>query len=118
MCDHTSKTGSAGASPSLPRGVRSYNAAMPLSHDRCICLRKVEYSETSQIVTLLGRQHGIMRVIAKGAHRTTKQGASKFGGGIDLLDVAQAVFTLDLEKNLGTLTEWTLVEGNLHLRRD
>jgi DNA repair protein RecO (recombination protein O) len=91
---------------------------MPLSRDRCICLRKVEYSETSQILTLLGREHGTMRVIAKGAHRTTKQGASKFGGGIDLLDVGAAVFTLDLEKPLGTLTEWTLVEGNLDLRRD
>ena len=103
---------------SLNRRLRHYNYVMPLSNDRCICLRKVEYSETSQIVTLLGRGHGIMRVIAKGAHRTTKQGASKFGGGIDLLDIAHAVFTLDLEKNLGTLTEWTLVEGNLHLRRD
>jgi DNA repair protein RecO (recombination protein O) len=91
---------------------------MPLSPDRCICLRKVEYSETSQILTLFGREHGAMRVIAKGAHRTTKQGASKFGGGIDLLDIGQAVFTLDLEKHLGTLTEWTLVEGNLELRRD
>src|SRR5438552_1295577 len=91
---------------------------MPLSRDRCICLRKHEYSETSQILTLFGREHGIMRVIAKGAHRTTKQGASKFGGGIDLLDLAHAVFTLDLEKNLGTLTEWTLVEGHLELRRD
>ena len=90
---------------------------MPLSADRCICLRKVEYSETSQILTLFGRQHGLMRVIAKGAHRTTKAGASKFGGGIDLLDVGQAVFTLDLEKQLGTLTEWTLVEGHLELRR-
>jgi DNA repair protein RecO (recombination protein O) len=91
---------------------------MPLSNDRCICLRKVEYSETSQILSLFGRAHGVMRVIAKGAHRTTKQGSSKFGGGIDLLDVGQAVFTLDLEKNLGTLTEWTLVEGNLELRRN
>jgi DNA repair protein RecO (recombination protein O) len=91
---------------------------MPLSRDRCVCLRKVEYSETSQILTLFGREHGIMRVIAKGAHRTTKAGASKFGGGIDLLDIAAAVFTLDLERQLGTLTEWTLVEGNLELRRD
>lgn len=90
---------------------------MPLSADRCICLRKVEYSETSQILTLFGRTHGLMRVIAKGAHRTTKAGASKFGGGIDLLDIGQAVFTLDLEKQLGTLTEWTLVEGHLELRR-
>ena len=89
-----------------------------MSNDRCICLRKVEYSETSQILSLLGRAHGVMRVIAKGAHRTTKQGASKFGGGIDLLDVGADVFTLDLEKNLGTLTEWTLVEGNLELRRN
>src|SRR4051794_10292885 len=91
---------------------------MPLSNDRCICLRKVEYSETSQILTLLGRGHGIMRVIAKGAHRTTKAGSSKFGGGIDLLDIGGAVFTLDLERQLGTLTEWTLVEGHLELRRN
>jgi DNA repair protein RecO (recombination protein O) len=89
---------------------------MPLSADRCICLRKVEYSETSQILTLFGRRHGLMRVIAKGAHRTTKAGASKFGGGIDLLDVGEAVFTLDLEKQLGTLTEWKLVEGHLEMR--
>lgn len=91
---------------------------MPLAHDRCICLRKVEYSETSQILTLFGREHGVVKVIAKGAHRTTKAGASKFGGGIDLLDLGQAVFTLDLEKNLGTLTEWSLAEGHLELRRN
>src|SRR4051812_44068124 len=91
---------------------------MPLTPDRCICLRKVEFSETSQILSLFGRDQGVVRVIAKGAHRTTKQGASKFGGGIDLLDIGQAVFTLDLERHLGTLTEWTLVEGHLALRRD
>ncbi len=90
---------------------------MPLSADRCICLRKVEYSETSQILTLFGRACGLMRVIAKGAHRSTKAGASKFGGGIDLLDVGEAVFTLDLEKQLGTLTEWKLQEGHLSLRK-
>jgi len=91
---------------------------MPLSADRCICLRKVEYSETSQILSLFARRHGLMRVIAKGAHRTTRAGASKFGGGIDLLDVGEAVFTLDLEKQLGTLTEWKLQEGHLELRRN
>jgi len=91
---------------------------MPLAHDRCICLKKVEYSETSQILTLFAKREGVMRVIAKGAHRTTKQGASKFGGGIDLLDLGEAVFTLDLEKQLGTLTEWTLLEGHLELRRN
>ena len=52
---------------------------MPLQPDRCICLRKFEYSETSQILTLLGKDTGLVRVIAKGAHRKTKAGASKFG---------------------------------------
>ncbi len=94
-----------------------YNIQMSLVQDRCICLRKVEYSETSQILLLFTRTHGLVRVIAKGAHRTTKAGASKFGGGVDLLDVAQAVFTNRPEKDLATLTEWTLREGHPDLRK-
>src|SRR3954470_7277457 len=91
---------------------------MPLVSDRCICLRKVEYSETSQILALFGREHGLFRVIAKGAHRRTKAGASKFDGGLDLLDLGDAVFTFDLAKDLNTLTEWKLCEGHLDLRRN
>jgi DNA repair protein RecO (recombination protein O) len=90
---------------------------MALTTDRCICLRKVEYSETSQILTLFAREHGVQRVIAKGAHRRTKAGASKFDGGVDLLDVGEAVFTQRLERDLGLLTEWSLREGHLELRR-
>ena len=88
---------------------------MPLTPDRCICLRKVEFSETSQILTLFAREHGIVRAIAKGAPHH-QAGASKFGGGIDLLDIGQAVFTLDAERPSSTLTEWTLIEGHLALR--
>lgn len=91
---------------------------MALAHDRCICLRKTEYSETSQILSLFGKAHGIVRVIAKGAHRRTKAGASKFDGGLDLLDVGEAVFTHASEKQLGTLTEWGLREGHLDLRNN
>lgn len=91
---------------------------MALARDRCICLRKVEFSETSQILLLLGREHGLLRVIAKGARRRTKAGASKFDGGIDLLDVGDAVFTFDPARDLNTLTEWGLREGNLDLRGD
>lgn len=91
---------------------------MSLVHDRCICLRKVEYSETSQILTLLGREHGVLHLIAKGAHRRTKAGASKFDGGIDLLDHGDAVFSLRLEKDLAPLTEWHLRDGHLELRRN
>ena len=89
-----------------------------LVSDRCLCLRKTEYSETSQILTLLSRNHGLLRVIAKGAHRTTKAGASKFGGGIDLLDLADAVFTDHPDRDLATLTEWSLKDGHLELRKN
>ncbi|HEY8667697.1 MAG TPA: DNA repair protein RecO [Tepidisphaeraceae bacterium] len=89
---------------------------MPLVHDRCICVRKFEYSETSQILTLFSRDHGLLRLIAKGAHRRTKAGSSKFDGGLDLLDVGAAVFTHDPAKELGALTEWKLQEGHLELR--
>jgi DNA repair protein RecO (recombination protein O) len=89
---------------------------MPLVRDRCLCLRRTEYSETSQILTLFSRAHGIIRAIAKGAHRRTKAGASKFGGGIDLLDLGDAVFIHDPGKDLATLTEWGLREGHLGLR--
>jgi DNA repair protein RecO (recombination protein O) len=90
---------------------------MALAQDRCIALRKIEYSETSQILVLFARGHGLLRVIAKGAHRRTKAGASKFDGGVDLLDVGDALFTFAPERELNLLTEWTLVEGHLDLRR-
>lgn len=90
---------------------------MPLLRDRCLCIRKVEYSETSQILALFGRDQGLFRVIAKGAHRRTKAGASKFDGGIDLLDIGDAVFTFDPARDLNTLTEWSLREGHLELRK-
>ena len=90
---------------------------MALANDRCICLRRIEYSETSQILLLFSRDHGTMRVIAKGAHRRTKAGASKFDGGIDLLDIGEAVFTHDPQRDLGTLTEWSLREGHPELRK-
>ena len=89
-----------------------------LVSDRCLCLRKTEYSETSQILTLFARNHGLLRVIAKGAHRTTKAGASKFGGGIDLLDLADAIFTDHPDRDLATLTEWSLKDGHLELRKN
>src|SRR5690348_4770634 len=91
---------------------------MALARDRCICVRKVEYSETSQILVLFGREHGLVRVIAKGAHRRTKAGASKFDGGLDLLDSGEAVFTLDVARDLNILTEWSLRDGHLEIRRN
>ena len=47
-----------------------YNVFMMKSfYDNVICLGKVTYSESSQIVTLLSKDHGKIRGIAKGARR-------------------------------------------------
>jgi DNA repair protein RecO (recombination protein O) len=89
---------------------------MPLVSDRCICLRKTEYSETSQILTLFCRGLGVVRVMAKGAHRRTKAGASRFDGGIDLLDTGSAVVSDDTSRELGLITDWKLEDGHLALR--
>ena len=90
---------------------------MPLICDRAICLRRHEFSETSQVLSLLTERHGLIRVIARGAHRTTKAGASKFDGGLDLLDEGDALFTDRVDKDLNTLAEWKLVDGHRDVRR-
>lgn len=96
-------------------GVYNYTG-MASCRDRAICLRTHRFSETSQILTLFGRKTGLVRVLAKGAYRRTKAGASKFDGGVDLLDVGDCVFILHSNRDLATLTEWKLVEGHLALR--
>lgn len=90
---------------------------MPTIRDRAICLRKLDYSETSQILAILTREHGQHRVIAKGAHRRTKAGSSKYDGGLDVCDLGEAVFIEHSSRDLSTLTEWTLFDGQLHLRK-
>ena len=91
---------------------------MPLVRDVAVCLRVSPYSESSQIVTLFTREHGRLRLIAKGAVRRTKAGKSKFDGGLDLLDSGDAVFSHAPEKDLSLLTEWRLRDGHLALRND
>src|SRR5688500_6513039 len=93
-------------------------SAMPLVRDQAVCLRVMPYSETSQILSLFTREHGRVRLIAKGATRRTKAGKSKFDGGLDLLDSGDAVFSFAPERDLSILAEWRLRDGHLGLRRD
>lgn len=90
---------------------------MPSQRDLSICVRKSDFSETSQILTLFGREFGAVRVIAKGAFRRTKAGASKFDGGIDLLDFGECLYLIRPNRDLSTLTDWKLLDGHLDLRR-
>ena len=59
-------------------------------HQRAICLRAIDFSETSQVLTLLTRDEGKVRLMAKG----TKRPKSKTGGAIDLLAEGTVVYSL------------------------
>ena len=87
---------------------------MPIENDRALVLRLTDYSETSQIATLLTRQFGQVRLIAKGARRSTKARAAV---GLDLLELGEAAFVpAKPDAGLGTLTEWKQLEAWRGLR--
>lgn len=77
---------------------------MPAERDQAIVLRVVEYSETSQVVTVFARSHGLVKLIAKGSRRSTKQ---RFSPGLDLFELGDIQFVLPKgDAQLGTLTNW------------
>lgn len=79
-----------------------------------ICLRCVDYSETSQIVHFITRGCGVARLIAKGSKRSK----SKSGGAIDLLSEGDLVFITSDRPALGTLVEFTETVSHAPLRNN
>ncbi len=73
-----------------------------LTKDRAICIRAVDYSETSQVVTLFGRAAGKIRAIAKGSKRPK----SSFDGPMEPLSFGPIVFSGAHKDRLATLTEF------------
>jgi DNA repair protein RecO (recombination protein O) len=73
-----------------------------LTKDQAICIRTVDYSETSQIVTFLTRAGGKISAIAKGSKRPK----SAFGGPVELLAQGAIVFSDSNREKLATLTEF------------
>ena len=78
-----------------------------LTTDHGICIRAVDYSETSQVVTFLARQTGKLTVIAKGAKRQK----SSFGGPIEIFSYGSIVFSDSGRDKLATLAEFEPVAG-------
>jgi DNA repair protein RecO (recombination protein O) len=87
---------------------------MPTINDNAVCLRRWDYSETSQTVCLFTRQHGIVRGIAKGAKRIS----AKFSGGFDVLTRGEIVAIVKQSVELATLTEWHLEEVYRAIRQN
>lgn len=73
-----------------------------LVKDQAICLRAMDYSETSQIVTLLTRSHGRIQVIAKGS----KRAKSAFDGPIERFSRGDIVYLPNENSSLYTLREF------------
>ncbi|MFK7962093.1 MAG: DNA repair protein RecO [Phycisphaerales bacterium] len=79
---------------------------MPTLSDIAICLRAWEYSETSQTVRLLMREHGGIRGLAKGSRRDR----GNFSGGFQPLTRGHLVTIVKPGRDLAILTEWRLLE--------
>jgi len=82
-----------------------------LSKDLAICIRAIDYSETSQIVTLFTRANGKVSAIAKGSKRPK----SAFDGPIEVFAHGEIVFSDPNKEKLATLTEFQQQSGFTHL---
>ncbi len=89
---------------------------MPRFKDQAICIRHIDWSETSQIVALLTREHGTMRGLAKGSKRTSPGAIARYCGGIELLTAGQVVATTRPNTDLAAITEWDLQQPFRHFR--
>ena len=72
---------------------------MPLVTTPAIVLSALRYSETSKIVRLATREHGVQSAIAKGALRPR----SRFGAALQLLSEGQAQLLTKEHRELHTL---------------
>jgi len=78
-----------------------------------VVLRRLDYGETSQIVTLLTPERGKVGVMAKGARRTK----STFGATLQPMAYTQVVYYYKPTRDLQILSESSHVESFHRLRR-
>jgi DNA repair protein RecO (recombination protein O) len=87
---------------------------MPLVSTPAIVLSALRYSETSKIVRLATREHGVQSGIAKGALRPK----SRFGAALQLLSEGQAQLLLKEHRDLHILTAFDLRRLHVGLAAD
>lgn len=78
-----------------------------LTKDLAICIRAVDYSETSQIVTFFTRAAGKISTIAKGSKRPR----SAFDGPIEIFSHGKIIFSNSNKEKLAILTEFESAQG-------
>lgn len=85
---------------------------MPPTHEEALCIRTWEWSETSQVVSLLCRETGLVRGLAKGSRRPN----TPYSGGFELLTTGRIGLIHRQNAGLAVLTDWDLHETNAGLR--
>lgn len=83
-----------------------------------IVLRTHDFSESSQVVILLGRETGKIRGLAKGCRRTSPSAIAQFSGGFELLTRGEVMFKPKPGMDLFAITEWNLADDRHALRAD
>ena len=86
---------------------------MPTIQDHAVCVRQWDWSETSQTVSLLTREYGLIRCIAKGSKREK----SAFSGGLEIATIGHMVAIVKPNSDLAILTAWDLVDPMYHSRQ-
>ncbi len=91
----------------LPCGV-------PTIECEAICVRHWDWSETSQTVSLITRDHGLVRCLAKGSKREK----APFSGGVEIATIGHMVSIVRPNSELTLLTSWDLLDPVYLLRSD
>lgn len=91
-----------------------YLARMPLVTTPAIILHAFRYSDTSKIVRLATREHGVQSAIAKGASRPK----SRFGASLQVLSVGTAHLYLRPTAELQTLSAFDVADQHPALARN
>jgi DNA repair protein RecO (recombination protein O) len=79
-----------------------------------IVLHLQDYLESSRIVRLATREHGIQSVLARGARRPR----SRFGSSVDLFAGGVAQFTMKPGRDLSTLTGFEVTRSRMAIAAD
>jgi DNA repair protein RecO (recombination protein O) len=87
---------------------------MPLVTTDAIILQAFPYSDTSKILRLLTRTHGVRSAIARGALRPR----SRYGGVLEPFTKGTATFYLKEGRDLHTLSAFELIRPRQELGRD
>lgn len=87
---------------------------MTLVSTSAIVLHTIRYGETSKIVRMLTRDHGVQSAMAKGAHRPR----SKFGGRLQVLSEGVAQLYLKPHRDLHTLAEFDVTDEHQSIAAD